>query len=232
MGVNVVVSSGNLNVVTSQRVLSALPATWDEWVSGYGRGYNYPPPSGQTTIYRVGDDAWVEQNYFGATVRNAQTLKARNTLSDTTTLNNTNAFGNTNRFTNSLGGTVYDGSDGSIANYKIDHYTGLGYYLVALPNSIWDDFIDALQAGTWAGFTDWFAMNISQLESIEDGSTIQSFNNVFPLYGSGYRWTSQTYIGNTAQAFARNQYGANAYRSANITKTTSYASGYPCRKHF
>lgn len=168
MAVTVVASGSEVAVATSQRVL--IPSTFAEFVTTYGRGSEYVPPTGQTTVYRTGDDADIEATIFGATNRNAQTLKARNTLASFKVLNNNNSFGNTNRFTDDLGGQTYT------SNYVIDNYTGLAIFTTLLSSVNWNDNIDAALASTSAGFSDWFAANLKQALSIADLSLIGILN--------------------------------------------------------
>lgn len=161
-------------------VVDPFPSTWDEMAAFYGRGYHYPK-TGQSTVYRTGDDADIEQTLFTNAIRLANSKKIFNTLADFTTLNNNNAFGNTNRFTDSVGGQNYiDGTGGAAARYAIDHYTGLGWYTlyVGVLNKTWNQAIDeALAETVKGGFDDWFIPNDEQLYSILNmGATGKYFN--------------------------------------------------------
>lgn len=169
MGVNVVVSGSNVDVTTSQQVLS--PSGWAAMVAAYGIGYNYPQPTGQTTVYRTGDDADIEATIFTPAVRAANSLKPRQSLADFTTLNNNNAFGNTNRFTDINGLQVY-GDD-----YVIDHYTGLGWYRIKSALEAWNDAIDNALASTQNSYSDWFLPDTIKIMSITNQSlTINPLN--------------------------------------------------------
>jgi hypothetical protein len=153
-----------------------LPSTWNEMVAEYGQTYNYPPPTGQTTIYRTGDDAYVEQNIF-ASVRAANGLKVKNSLVNFTTLLHNNAFGNTNRFTDDAGGQDYAN------DYVIDHFTGMGWVNKngVLPVDNWNNQIDAAFASTHANYSGWFLCNANQFLSICDWESGSNATNYSPF---------------------------------------------------
>lgn len=153
--VSVIASLDNISLQVNK-----TPVTWNDFVGKYGRGYNFPIPTGQTISYRAGDDANIESTVFGATVRNAETLKARNTLASFLVLNNNNAFGNTNRFTDDAGGQTYAN------DYVIDHYTGLGWYRLLQTTATWNDAIDAALASAQGGHAGWSMCNVTQWESV------------------------------------------------------------------
>ena len=100
-----------------------------------------------------------------------------------------NFFSNKDRVTNSLGLTAtYDGSNGEIADYAIDHYTGLGYYLQnAVPVNV--DFINSatqLRAATLATFSDWRMM------TVKDAANIVINNGASPshIFASIQSWST------------------------------------------
>ncbi len=119
MSVTVVTSDSTIKVNTSQKVISSPPSGWDEQIAEYGRAYNYPQPTGQTTVYRTGDDADIEATIFEP-IREANGLKVMNSLVSFLVLVNNNTFGNKNRFTDINGLQTFGD------NYFIDNYTGLG----------------------------------------------------------------------------------------------------------
>ncbi len=92
-------------------------------------------------------------------------------INDETKLITINAFGNLERATNDLGGTVFDGSDGSTVDYLIDHYTGLGWYLndIYLGSSDWIDNNLNIQTFTTGGYTDFRFPNRYDINEISTG---------------------------------------------------------------
>ena len=203
------------------------PSGWDEQVAEYGRGYSFPMPSGQTIVYRTGDDADIETTIF-APVRVANSLKVQNSLVDFLTLGNTNSFGNTVRFTNSIGGVLWDSSDGSIQNYRIDNYTGLAQYLLEFTNFSWDEKVDTAINSNILGFSDWFFPNINILHSIqnyEEGFNGYAHNGIL---SSGLIGNSSTNSSKTTDTW----YEASGYRVLGVAKTNTAITMFMFRKHF
>lgn len=189
-GVTVVTSGGNVNVTTSQKVISLTPSGWDEQIAEYGRGYHFPL-STQTTSYRSGDEASIEASTF-ASSRVSNSLKMLNSLTDILTLGNTNSFGNTSRFTDSEGGQVFGAGNGSIVDYKIDHYTGLGLLTTAQAGIEWNDVIDNGLAFSYGGFDDWFALSTPQYCSLFNLEPTNTLNYTPLNMSSTTIWTSTT----------------------------------------
>jgi len=225
----------NIKLKINQPPKSTLPNSWDDMVAAYGQGYMYPPPTGQTTSYRVGDDAWVEQNIFAA-ARAAQKLKVFNTLVDFVTLQNNNVFGNKNRFTDTAGGQEYGtGSNGSVANYIIDHYTGLGiYYYNGGGTLLWNDEIDDAVNLTYNGWSDYFLPSTNQYRSI------LQFISAGVLNYPPFNYSTTTYIRTSTSTsadyvLAFRPWGSNLnnyieYRQAK--SNTGMRAPYFMRKHF
>lgn len=197
---------------------ASAPSGWNEQIAEYGRGYNYPMPDGNDTVYRLGDSASIEASIF-APVRVANSLKVQNSLVDFLTLGNTNSFGNTNRLTDINGLQVY--ADGLI----IDNYTGLMYYKTYLVADNWNNQIDSALASTQGGYTDWFVSNRNQSESLIKDNLLNyapfltSFNYHYCSTTRGASTTTATRIANS-----------NAIPTWTL-KTNSYTS-IMCRKHF
>lgn len=212
--------------------------TWDSLAAQHGRAYHYPI-IGNGTSHRTGDDAFIETNVFAA-VRNTNALKIFNSLATFTTLDNNNSFGNTNRFTDSVGGQDYDGTGGSLVNYIVDNYTGLGWaHTFRTSNLSWNDAIDFVlgedfggaQAGEKdrLGFTDWFLPNYNQFQSVRNMSdTAGSGFETSPFaMTAGALWTSTTNPASTTFAVRNNSYVFSV-----TVKTTSTFEVWECRKHF
>lgn len=139
--------------------------------------YSFPSPTGQTTSYRTGDDAWIETNFLSH-FRKAQSYwnGTRPELVDFTTLKQNNVFGNTNRFTDELGGQAYAN------DLIIDHLAGLMWYSIDHPLSSgnWDTAIDTPLGSLFGGsqtqgsYTDWFCGNLNMIESLRDSGTYRT----------------------------------------------------------
>lgn len=133
-----------------------------------------PTKTGQTTSYRTGDDGDLEIG--------------RETAFGTLTCNN--PFGNTNRFTDELGGQTYTN------NLVCDWATGLMWYRVLSGTVDWNTAIDAANASTQGGFTDWFIPNQIQMISIVNAGVTGGLDyspfNLAALSTIAFLWTSTT----------------------------------------
>jgi len=201
--------------------------------------YPYTPPTGQTSVFRTGDDADIEAT-ITAPLRKSGIV---NPLVDFFNLLNNNDFDiDKKRFTNTKGGTAYTDvgggltSDGAISDYFIDHYTGLGWFRILQANALFNAQIDAALAATFGGFSDWFVPNKFQFESISKhhpGRILQwgaSAPYPVPLDNSANNryTTSTTAVGNTPKYLGGRRDGI-----MNLdTKTTTTGMGIYCRIHF
>lgn len=200
--------------------------TSDELVNILGRGYNYTPPTGQTVVYRTGDDADIEATVF-APIRAANSLKIQNGLmADFITLTNNNAFGNLKRLTNNLGGLVFDGIDGSLIQYLVDNYTGFGWGRIVINAASWDDQIDGALASTLNGLSGWFVPNKLQLQSVANVSNTAFFTDV------GFSKTSGNFITSTTTSnFSTAAFRMTTATSLSGTAKTNLVETYLCRRH-
>ena len=102
------------------------------------------------------DLRWHIQNttYFNY---NSQGLRPVISLTNELELLTLNALNNNLRTTNSLGVQIYDGTDGSLDDYMIEHSSGVGFLLTSpFPNSIsWVDANEQVQSLNTLGFSDW-----------------------------------------------------------------------------
>ena len=209
----------------------AAPIGWDAQVAEYGRGYNYPQPTGQTTIYRTGDDADIEATIF-APIRVANSLKVQNSLVDFLTLGNTNSFGNTDRFTDSEGLQDYGATGSALLDYIIDNYTGLGFCRIIQPINTWNNLIDSAISSTQNGFTDWFMININQSISIlnHNYASVLSYSpfniNVSLIM------LSTTDSGSTLNMYVVRPLAHTSGLLDVLSKNTSTVGTYLFRKHF
>lgn len=90
-------------------------------------------------------------------------------LSNFTTLDFTNPYGNTIRFTNDLGGLVFDGSDGSTADYVVDNATRFGYQITHYNGNLTNAIINA-QSLVLGSYNDFEVINRNQYNSIVEPS--------------------------------------------------------------
>jgi len=195
--------------------------TWDERVAILGRGGNYPQPTGQTTVYRTGDDADIEATIFGP-VRAANAAKALNSLTDFLTLANTNEFGNTNRFTDDAGGQTYAN------DLIIDNYTMLMWYRVNIGILDWNTGIDNALASTQGGFSDWFVPNWKQIAGIFRADPSNKNFNYTPFSINTVINLSTTTLNVTTWNFQGQP--ANGPGFGVVPKTGGYST-YFCRKY-
>lgn len=195
--------------------------------------YNFPQPTGQTTSYTTGDDAYYFTNVWDTYW---STLKVGRIpqLTDFTTLLENNSFGNTSRFTDELGGQTYTN------NYIIDHLTGLGWYRVEQAAAVWSSAISNAESFSTL-FSDWFIPNRRQLESIINMNATRPLNYApFSLQTGAaairFLWTSTTLTNTTSSAHIlihNNTTAVNMYAMSSQTKATSTnCLSILCRKHF
>lgn len=167
-----------------------------------------------TTSYRTGDEADIGAGY----------------LTSWLVLPSNNAFGNTIRFTNDQGGTVWDGSDGSTADYAIDHATGLGWYLLSAAGAPWNDQIDAALALTVGPYSDFHLPSRREVvtianESLSDVKDYAPFN----AWTGVLFWTSTTNRSTTTQALYL--YSTTPTYLGTNGKTVNYR-GLAVRQHY
>ena len=222
MSLTVITKNGGVDVNTSQKVIQ-LPVTWDEMVAAFGRGYNYPQPTGQTTVFRTGDDPDIEATVF-APIRVANSLKVQNSLVDFLTLGNTNSFGNTDRFTDINGLQIY--ADDGI----IDNYTGLMWYRIPF-FGIWNAAIDGALSSIQNSFSDWFLPNVLHLSSIFNHNSVISLNYAPFSITAATIHTSTTDPEATANMFFSRQSSHSNGLIDSVGKGAN-VSYIICRKHF
>lgn len=173
-----------------------------------------PLLTGQTTSYAAGDDGDLE--------------KGR--LVNYLTLDCNNEFGNTNRFTNSKGGSVDDGTDGSIVAYMIDHATGLGWFSKApLGLKNWADAVAFPITATDAGFSDWRTPNAHEAQQLNNNEIINPKSGTILTANMSFNfWTSTTLANSTGNAYSSNNNG----ELRRVTKVTINSSIILCRNHY
>jgi len=164
-----------------------------------GISYQRSNWTARNTEYNTHDLGWYLANESGNFDYNVVGQSPTLDITDKTKLTSLNAFGNFDRVTNSLGLTAtYDGSNGEIADYAIDHLTGLGWYLQnAVATNI--DFVDSattLRAATLATFSDWRMLTFQDVENVVIDNITGVPNTIFTGIES---WTTDlTWVMNSA----------------------------------
>ena len=181
--------------------------------------YAYTRPTGQTTSYATGDDAYIFNLYFS-------NLPAgrNNQLASFTTLLNNNSFGNKNRFTGPNGGQNFTD------NYLIDNFTGLGWYTVAQSSVVWATGIANARAASIVvngiTYNDWFMPNVGQMVSLFNYENLGAVLNYAP-FNILVNLNTSTTINNSGS-----NYRAAANGSSSAASKITAANYLLCRKHF
>jgi len=172
-----------------------------------GVALNFPNASGQTTVYKDGDDAWqaINDPYPANPIFPVNYALLDYASADPfRTLVDNNIHGNKNIFTDDLGTQIY-------ANFVLqDHITPLDWYNVAPVGTLnFVDSIDFANAATSAGHNNWKVPNVEEWNSIQDyelnnNSLINyaPFNRTETGFG-----TSTTRPTNTSNMFFASTYG-------------------------
>jgi hypothetical protein len=151
------------------------------------------------------------------------------------------------KFTNNLGGSVFDGSDGSIANYCLIHGINvpdntrncLATFLTPtiVLNISWTDALTDVTTRTYGGFTDWRLPDLVEMFYLvyADSNSIRLFNyaplNRFGVGAFDRAWWTRERTGTTS---LNNVWtGQDAVGGIiNVTSaTTSTRIYFPVRKH-
>jgi hypothetical protein len=175
-------------------------------------------PSGQTTVYRTGDDA------------DKRLVNGR--TPDFFTLATNNPFGNTNRFTDELGGSTC-ANDIYIDWSTYDRVAGtvLGYYFTGLSfgNFNWNDAIDNAISHSVASYTSgWRLPNIDEALSLFNQEQAHKLDYPpFNFNTSITSYTSTTSKRNTATAYLFATF--QSYLATEYTKTNSRQTYLYCR---
>ncbi len=217
--------------------LAAFTLTYGGNVTTYDAGdsltipriYAYPMHTGQTTSYATRDAAWVQANYFNAITTAGKLVKLA--AGSITTLAENNVFGNTNRFTDTLGAQLYGVGNAAVANYKIDHYTGLGWYtLLTTVAEDWTAQISSSVSFSLNSWTDFFIPDRNQYNSIANFS-LTSFLLASILPSTVVNlWTSSTQAATTTAAYEVQT--SQTILMVAIAKTLTTRRTAYCRKHF
>lgn len=154
-----------------------------------------PFKTGQTTVYRTGDDGTSQrgQAFF--------------------TLPFNNLHGNTNRFRDVLGGATY--ADGITVDHSTIEWatptTGfVMMYVYVSATANWDTNVDNALAATHGGFIDWEIINGRELESLgyANGTVYKSLNHSGLSAPDNVQiYSGTTNDGNTAQVIVRTTSG-------------------------
>jgi len=172
-------------------------------------------PTGQTTVYRTGDDA--------------DTRLINGRAVDFFTLDYINPFGNTNRFTDELGGTTYANDiviDWSTYNAVSGKVLGITQAFDVLP---WIDAVDQCLTIVRGSFSaGWRLPNVREMSNFLNPELTLALNytpmNIFS-YSTGTAtglWTSTTPATSTTNALRVISNGTSF--GATLTKTTAQRS--------
>jgi hypothetical protein len=171
--------------------------------------------TGQTTIFRTGDDA---------------DTRSEGRATDFFTLASNNPFGNTNRFTDELGGSTYTN------NIVIDWstYNGvnvLGWYRIATTGVNWDTAIDNSLSFSISIFTSgWRLPNLAELSSLnrlEFGANFAGYSpfNLPNIFSRFWTSTNDTLTTNTKHTISN---GCRFFTES-ITLNAAAYRYIPCR---
>ena len=178
-----------------------------------------PIVTGQTTSYIDEDDGFLEKGRLVGFL----------------TLDCNNSFGNTDRFTDSVGGQIYGAGNSSIADYMIDHATGLGWQFntgfgvfgtKGLAGAIGD--ATAEDNGT---FSDFRIPNIFEMITLMNFGAEDSLWDYAPITetGSRFLWTSTTNTFSDTRAYNVNTTGNTFINTPGKTSSNHYIYA---RNHF
>jgi hypothetical protein len=169
--------------------------------------------TGQTTVYRTGDDA---------------DTRAEGRAVDFFTLASNNPFGNTDRFTDELGGQTY-ANDIVIDWSTYNGATVLGFRRTITTNTTWNQAIDgALLVSIGTFTTGWRLPNIRELDNLVNHSVIRAlfYPPFIGIFNANQTlWSSTTNAQTTTNAFLfQNNFGF-----ARVTDKIAVLSYIPCR---
>jgi hypothetical protein len=144
--------------------------------------------SGQTTVHRTGDEGTMRSLGRFTYTRPLYPLSYAE-LATFTTLVANNVHGNTLRFTDRAGAAAATSGNRVVR----DHWTGWEYYRAGTlpPLCTWNDAIDAAEASTAEGDTDWHLPTDRLLDTITDDSLTSSLN-YGPFLITTPLWTATT----------------------------------------
>ena len=171
---------------------TGLPATVAldvrDYRSGIAYSFGYVMASGQTTIYRSGDEGTMRSDGFFDYDRPPYPTNHAE-LDTFTTLLAYNVHGNTLRYTDRAGAAAATSGNRVVQ----DHLTGLEWYV---PSSLpalttWNSAIDAAAASSVESSSDWYLPTDKMLDSITDDSLTSSLN-YGPWGITTPLWTSTT----------------------------------------
>lgn len=112
-----------------------------------------------------------------------------------------------------ISASLVDNLDGTITNTT----TGLMYSSVITSTDTWSNCISAAEASSYAGYSDWRMPNIKELQTIleyDDSVSTSALDSAFFTTAAGtILWTSTTYAGDTAKAWAISLFDADEGRA-------------------
>jgi hypothetical protein len=173
--------------------------------------------TGQTTIFRTGDDA---------------DTRSEGRATDFFTLPSNNPFGNTDRFTDELGGTAY-ANDIVIDWSTYDGATVLGYYRLrgTYSDVTWDDAVDNSLLFSIGLFTSgWRLPNINELINLKNSNALRPLDYApFNFSAATIFWSSTTNAALTSSALTFENVNSQMVRDRAKTNTLISYRAIPCR---
>ena len=173
--------------------------------------------TGQTTIYRTGDDA---------------DRSSEGRATDFFTLASNNPFGNLNRFTDELGTQTY--TNNIVIDWSTyDGSTVLGYYRLrgTYSDIAWNDAIDnslLFTKGTYT--TGWRLPNIKELLNLADYNSINPLNYApFNFAANLYFWSSTTNAATPSNALVLHNRHSSIISDRGKANTSIGWRAIPCR---
>lgn len=177
-----------LSAYTCNELNAGLNQTQKDCVyDAFSIAYNKAQLTGQVTTYANYDDGW---HYLNGTY-NYNSRGVRSRLVNFTTLAANNIFGNTNRFTDINGLQVYS------VFYKIDHFTGYGWYLPDTnPDCNWSTAMSDSNTATILSLTGFRIANVNEINTIMSYTTYPVLSySPFGITSPGINFWTSTSIG-------------------------------------
>ena len=138
---------------------------------------------------------------------------------DYLTLDFTSPFGTTIRFTNDMGGTVFDGSDGSTSGYVIDNSTRLAYGTAHFFGTLTMAISNAATL-VIGPYNDFRVANLGEFDPINNnGDGFKPYTVIFGdlnLLGLNTRWNQTNYLATSASGIPQAVNIANNRRFLNV----------------
>lgn len=228
-------SDGTVSNIPAQTAFVCTAASPPITTIAYHRG-NWTAKNTPLNTHDLGWYMANESSVFNYTVVGLSPLLD---ITDKTKLTTLNAFSNLDRITNSLGLTAtYDGSNGEVADYAIDHYTGMGWYLQdAVAVNV--NFVDAsvnLRAATLATYSDWRMLTVGDITKVvtDDGGLPSTLFASIENWSKDLTWIMNSVGTGTGLFWRINQHIVSSQwmNNRSISSASSSIMTVGIRKHY